>query len=440
MLLLLSSQLLFVSKKLLPIPKIPYFTRTTSTMSINLQSHAFAGNPIRSKTPNSNDPFSPTSSLESLKTRLLDNTHRQQQQHSSSSPDFKVLPFRKGRPLASSCPGETAPLWHLAWISLADCKTLLENSGAELREESLVYLGSRSEDDVVYWAIDVSADSSLVSDLGSRQCCFVELRTLMVATDWADEWAMGELAVAGHARALLEWHNLSRFCGHCGEKTIPREAGSRKQCSNALCNKRIYPRVDPVVIMLVVDRENDRVLLSRQSRFVPRMWSCLAGFIEPGESLEEAVRRETREETGIEVGEVVYHSSQPWPVGPNSMPCQLMVGFFAYAKSLEINVDKKELEDAQWHTREDVKKALTFAEYKKAQITAAAKVEQMCKGVEKGQSLAADFNVESGELAPMFIPGPFAIAHHLISSWFYQDGPGGVQFRKESSSNSMSNL
>lgn len=79
--------------------------------------------------------------------------------------------------------------------------------------------------------------------------------------------------------------------------------------------------------------------------------------------------------------------------------------------------------DAKWHSREDVKKALTFAEYEKAQSTAAAKVEQMCKGVEKGQSLAADFNVESGELAPMFIPGPFAIAHHLISSWIYQDAP-----------------
>lgn len=245
----------------------------------------------------------------------------------------------------------------------------------------------------------------------------------MVATDWSDDQAMGELAIAGHARSLLEWHNLSRFCGHCGEKTVPMEAGRRKQCSNVLCNKRIYPRVDPVVIMLVIDRENDRVLLSRQSRFVPRMWSCLAGFIEPGESLEEAVRRETWEETGIEVGEVIYHSSQPWPVGPSSIPCQLMVGFFAYAKSFEINVDKAELEDAEWHSREDVKKALTFAEYKKAQRTAAAKVEQMCKGVEKGQSLAADFNVESGELATMFIPGPFAIAHHLISSWAYQDAP-----------------
>ncbi|MQI32354.1 NUDIX domain-containing protein, partial [Escherichia coli] len=111
--------------------------------------------------------------------------------------------------------------------------------------------------------------------------------------------------------------------GHCGERTVPKEAGRRKQCSNESCKMRIYPRVDPVVIMLVIDRENDRALLSRQSRFVPRMWSCLAGFIEPGESLEEAVRRETWEETGIEVGEVVYHSSQPWP-------------------------------DAKWHSREDV--------------------------------------------------------------------------------------
>lgn len=113
----------------------------------------------------------------------------------------------------------------------------------------------------------------------------------------------------GQARALLEWHNISRFCGHCGEKTVPMEAGRRKQCSNESCKKRIYPRVDPVcyllvwvlidqlndsvfcwrlwsidliqvVIMLVIDRENDRALLSKQSKFVPRMWSCLAGFIE----------------------------------------------------------------------------------------------------------------------------------------------------------------
>ncbi|XP_058206821.1 nudix hydrolase 19, chloroplastic [Rhododendron vialii] len=406
-----------------------------STMSINMTTHAFAGNHTRSKTPKSISAFSHTSALQSLKSILLGHTHE------PPSPDFKVLPFRKGRPLAGST-GDPGPKWHLGWLSLGDCKSVLEKFEVNLSEESLVYLGSKPEEDVVYWGIDVSEANSLVNELGSRGLCFVELRTLMVATDWGDDRAMGELAVAGHARALLEWHNLSRFCGHCGAKTVPKEAGRRKQCSNELCKKRIYPRVDPVVIMLVIDRKNDRALLSRQSRFVPRMWSCLAGFIEPGESLEEAVRRETWEETGIEVGEVIYHSSQPWPVGPSSMPCQLMVGFFAYAKSLEINVDKEELEDAEWHSREDVKKALALAEYKKAQVTAAAKVDQMCKGVEKGQyNLATDFNVESGELASMFVPGPFAIAHHLISAWVNQDdGLNGVEAQVKQLSGSVSNL
>ncbi|KAE8678779.1 Nudix hydrolase 19 [Hibiscus syriacus] len=410
-------------------------------MSINLNAHAFAGNPIRSKTPKPHDPLSHSSVFQSLKTHLLQNPENSSPP--PSSPLFKVLPFRKGSPLASSSitGDDDVPCWHLGWISLPDCKAFLVKCGVDLTEDSLVYLGTNAEEDVVFWAVDVSEEDGLVPELGAKQLCFVELRTLMVATDWADSSAMGELAIAGHARALLEWHSLSRFCGHCGEKTVPKEAGRRKQCSSELCKKRIYPRVDPVVIMLVIDRENDRALFSRQSRFVPRMWSCLAGFIEPGESLEEAVRRETYEETGIEVGEVVYHSSQPWPVGPSSIPCQLMVGFFAYAKSLEITVDKEELEDAQWHNREDVRKSLAVAEYKKAQRTTAAKVVQMCKGVEKGQSLSADFNVESGELAPMFFPGPFAIAHHLISTWAYQDVPtDGVEADLKQLSSSIPNL
>ncbi|XWS17166.1 hypothetical protein CRYUN_Cryun33cG0044900 [Craigia yunnanensis] len=330
------------SLKILTLTKRTIFSSLT-TMSINLNSHVFTGNPLRSKTPKPHDPLSPSSAFESLKALLLQNPENPPP---PKSPLFKVLPFRKGRPLASSSVtgDDVVSSWYLAWISLADCKGLFGKCGVQLTERSLVYLGSRAEEDVVYWAIDVSEEGGLVPELSRRQFCFVELRTLMVATDWADSLAVGALAIAGHARALLEWHNLSRFCGHCGEKTVPKEAGRRKQCSNELCKKSIYPRVDPVVIMLVIDRENDRALLSRQSRFVPRMWTCLAGFIEPGESLEEAVRRETYEETGIEVGEVVYHSSQPWPVGPSSMPCQLMVGFFAYAKSLEINVDKEELE------------------------------------------------------------------------------------------------
>ncbi|KAF8389062.1 hypothetical protein HHK36_025747 [Tetracentron sinense] len=403
-------------------------------MSINLQSHAFAGNPLLSKTLKPGDPYSPNSALQTLKSILLDNTHE------GSSPNFKVLPFRKGKPLAcsSGSTDDSPPVWHLGWISLVDSLGFLVNSEIGLSEDSFIYLGSHSEDDVVYWAIDVSATNSSVSEMGDRRFCFVELTTLMVATDWADARAMEELAIAGHAKALIEWHSISRFCGHCGERTVPMEAGRRKQCSNESCKKRIYPRVDPVVIMLVIDRENDRALLSDQSRFVPRMWSCLSGFIEPGESLEEAVRRETWEETGIEVEDIIYHSSQPWPVGPNSMPCQLMVGFFAYAKSLEINVDKEELEDAQWHSREDVRKALSFAEYGKAQRTAATKVDQMCKGVEKGQNLSADFNVESREPTPMFIPGPVAIAHHLISSWVNQgilNSPGVQSIQASSMSN-----
>ncbi|KAI3694810.1 hypothetical protein L1987_77791 [Smallanthus sonchifolius] len=417
---------LAISKSILSVKSLisrnPYF----STMSINLKSPVFAGNPIRSKTPKSTDPFSPTSAFQTLKLLLSGQPHVRE----PSSPKFKVLPFRKGRPLAGST-GDLVKKWHLGWLSFGDFKDFLEGSEVKLSDDLLVYLGCKTkeieEDSVVYWAVDVSEGVSLVQKLGSKQLCFVELRTLMVASDWADDGAMGELAIAGHARALLEWHNTSRFCGSCGEMLIPAEAGRRKQCIKDSCKKRIYPRVDPVVIMLVIDKENDRALLSRQSRFVPRMWSCLAGFLEPGESLEEAVRRETWEETGVEVGEVVYHSSQPWPVGPSSMPCQLMIGFFAYAKSLEINVDKSELEDAKWHNREDVKKALTFAEYEKAQKTSAYKVDQMCKGVERGQNLASNFNVESGELVPMFVPGPYAIAHHLISSWAHQVSLNGNQ-------------
>ncbi|XP_072058275.1 nudix hydrolase 19, chloroplastic isoform X1 [Arachis hypogaea] len=355
---------------------------STTTMSINLRTHVFAGNPLHFKSHKNIDSLSPSSAFEALTARILGNS-----QPSPTPLNFKVLPFRNGKALASSAAGsgDSPPIWNLGWIGLDDLRGILGSSGAQLSAESLVYLGS--EDDVVYWAIDVSSSEAV--EFGARELSFVEVRTLMVASDWRDSQAMGNLAVAGHAKALLEWHNTSRFCGHCGAKAVPMEAGRRKQCSNDSCKKRIYPRVDPVAIMLVIDRENDRALLAKRSKFVPRLWTCLSGFTEAGESLEEAVRRETWEETGIEVGEVVYHSSQPWP-------------------------------DAQWYSKEEVRKALTFDEYKQAQRSAAAKVEQMCKGVGKNQSLAADFNVGT-QLNPMFVPGPFAIAHHLISSWAFAD-------------------
>ncbi|CAN6457232.1 unnamed protein product [Victoria cruziana] len=382
------------------------------SVSGNMQAHAFARNPLRANTHDAIDSYSLNSAVSALRSAL--SCSNQEAPH-----DFKVLFFNKGKPLARSELGASenaCPLWRIGWRSLSDCRNLMGRCEVQLIEDRLVYLGMKGG--VIYWAMDVTdVENSSLEPAKQDRGAYVELRTLMVATDWADTDAMGELAITGHAKALLEWHNTSRFCGHCGTRNRPIDAGRRKQCSNELCKKRVYPRVDPVVIMLVIDKENDRALLSRQSRYVPRMWSCLAGFLEPGESLEEAVRRETFEETGIQVGDVVYHSSQPWPVGPNSMPCQLMVGFFAYANSLEIHVDKEELEDAQWYSREDVKNALTFAEYKKAQRSTAVKVSHMCMGVEKGQVSSTDFNIESGELAPMFVPGPYAIAHHLISHW-----------------------
>ena len=122
------------------------------------------------------------------------------------SPDFKVLPFRKGRPLAAAAAAvaqEEGGIWKLGWIGLWECKELLAQSGIEMVGESVVYLGSRGEDDVVYWAVDVSGESGgFVAELGGRRLSFVELRTLMVATDWADEDAMGQLAIAGHVSTL----------------------------------------------------------------------------------------------------------------------------------------------------------------------------------------------------------------------------------------------
>jgi len=182
------------------ISRKPYF----STMSINLKSPVFAGNPIRSKTPKTTDPFSPTSAFQTLKILLSGQTHVQE----PSSPKFKVLPFRKGRPLAGST-GDSVKKWHLGWLNFGDFKGVLESSELKLSDDLLVYLGCESkeekeDDSVVYWAIDVSESISLVEKFGNRQFCFVELRTLMVATDWADYSAMGDLAIAGHVSFLLQ--------------------------------------------------------------------------------------------------------------------------------------------------------------------------------------------------------------------------------------------
>src|SRR5712675_591854 len=154
-----------------------------------------------------------------------------------------------------------------------------------------------------------------------------------------------EGALLALARAMMFWHSRHRYCGLCGSATRSEEAGHMRRCTNALCNTMHFPRTDPAVIMLVTDGE--RALLGRNKNFpLPGMYSTLAGFVEPGESLEEAVAREVREETAIEVSAVHYHSSQPWP-----FPANIMLGFYAEATTTEIAVDYGELEDARWFER-----------------------------------------------------------------------------------------
>lgn len=162
--------------------------------------------------------------------------------------------------------------------------------------------------------------------------------------------AHDHLPALASAKSVLLWHAAHRFCANCGTPTRTIEAGWRRDCPN--CGEHHFPRVDPCVIMLAID--SDRCLLGRSHRFLPNMWSCLAGFVEPGESFEECVRRETMEEAGIEIGRLHYFASQPWP-----FPMSMMVGFHAEAITTELTIDWKELEGARWFDRDELR--LMFA-------------------------------------------------------------------------------
>jgi NAD+ diphosphatase len=153
------------------------------------------------------------------------------------------------------------------------------------------------------------------------------------------------LGALAQARSLSNWHLRHGFCSVCGAASVMQAGGYRRDCP--ACGAQHFPRTDPVVIMLAIDGE--RCLLGRQTHFAPGMYSCLAGFVEPGETIEDAVRRETLEEAGIALGRVRYHSSQPWP-----FPSSLMIGCHAEALTIEIERDEAELEDCRWFDRSEV--------------------------------------------------------------------------------------
>jgi NAD+ diphosphatase len=156
-----------------------------------------------------------------------------------------------------------------------------------------------------------------------------------------------EAGVLAYARAMVTWRERHRFCGRCGARTVPIQGGHVLRCSDATCGNQQFPRIDPAIIVLIHDGE--RALLGRQASWPPGRFSTIAGFVEPGESLEDAVVREVREETGVIIDAVDYHSSQPWP-----FPSSLMVGFLAHAATTDIDLGDAELEEARWVTRAQV--------------------------------------------------------------------------------------
>ena len=232
---------------------------------------------------------------------------------------------------------------------------------------------------------DAAPDSELVFlGLAQGKACFAEVAPALLGSVapanprlWAAMSALesAELATYGTARALVDWHARHRYCARCGNPTVLAKGGWQRNCTNNVCKAEHFPRVDPVTIMLV--EWQDKLLLGRQPRFPPRRLSALAGFVEPGESIEEAVAREVKEEAGVTVRDVTYVGSQPWP-----FPSSLMIGCHAFADSGEIEIDRTELDEADWFTRDEV---------------AAAMREE------------AD--------ARFIAPPPQAIAHHLLKWW-----------------------
>ena len=238
------------------------------------------------------------------------------------------------------------------------------------------------EDEVAHFAIDVSKLEDPVEELGLGDTAhFADLRAI------ASGLPAEEAATAAQARSLIDWHHRHRFCAACGGPSTSGDGGYQRRCERADCGTEHFPRTDPVAIMLVT--RGDHCLLGRQSAWPPGMFSALAGFIEPGETLEEAVRREILEEAGIEVAGVDYRFSQPWP-----FPSSLMLGCIAEAASEKIEVDEKELDEARWFPRDAV-----------------------------AQALRSPPGPEG-----LWLPPPMAVAHQLVRTWIEGDrdpGTGG---------------
>ncbi|MHA1107692.1 MAG: NAD(+) diphosphatase [Alphaproteobacteria bacterium] len=246
-----------------------------------------------------------------------------------SDGETRIMPVWRARNFVVT--GDAPQAAHLA---AKDALALIDDGNGP------VFLGLK--EGIAHFSVDLShiEDPAGIPALSVRGE-FVELRDIgaLLSRD--------EGSILAYARALAHWHRHHRFCGKCGAPTEMRESGHLRTCTDSACAAPHFPRTDPAVIMLV--SRGDRVLLGRKREWVEGMYSALAGFVEPGESLEAAVAREVMEETAVAISNVRYQSSQPWP-----FPASLMLGFYADAESEEIEFDTNELEDARWFTRAEL--------------------------------------------------------------------------------------
>lgn len=240
------------------------------------------------------------------------------------------------------------------------------------RQDNFIYLGEVEGEN--YFCVKMNEEDIKKNSLAAYGE-FMELRGI------APLLSRKDAALLAYARAMIIWHDNNRYCGVCGSSTVSGEAGHKLICSNKECGTEHFPRTDPAIIVLV--SIGDKCLLARQAKWVPRQYATIAGFVEPGESLEQAVAREVHEETGVELDKIRYLSSQPWP-----FPSAIMLGFRATAKSMNITLHDNELEDARWFTRKEIISGL------------------------KENSLKLPFNV--------------SISFRLVESWFNEGSEGNL--------------
>ncbi len=282
-----------------------------------------------------------------------------------AAPTAKIALFHKLQPFVQNAPNPRE-IKSVVWVNAEEIAKLVPEGASE------IFLGL--EDGEGRFAIDISAvekPAEAPSLAGRGQ--FAELRMLGGTLPVADA------AMLAQAKALIDWHSRHKFCANCGAPTEVSQAGYQRNCPS--CKSQHFPRTDPAVIMLATHGEE--ALLGRGKQWPPTFLSTLAGFVEPGETIEEAVARELYEEAGVVAEEVHYMWTQPWP-----FPASLMIGCIAAVKSKDLKIDPEELAEARWIPREELKLMLAGA--------------------------------HPGKIGT---PPPFAVAHQLMKAWTSGNAP-----------------